>query len=452
MRIIIVGAGRIGSNLAQSLAQEKNEVYLVESNEEVARKADEKLDVKVVFGNGADPDTLKKVQVDDADLVIAVTMSDETNMVVCSLADFFGAKRQVARVRNTALSRELGVSGYKHFNIDEIINPEEVAAQSIVKTVCAPGAKEVGDFADGSILLRGFDVSKKSPLIGSKLEDFSDEDFPWPFLIVAIKRDKKVLIPKGETQVQEGDRIYVLLPKGSLGEFLAFVDPNNRIPKKIIIYGASNTGVYVAQSLSENIRDIIILEEDSTIAESVAERLVSTRVINGSASEKDILTECGIEAADIFIATTNNDHSNLISAVLAKKMGAKTTIITTQQPDYMSIVDALAIDVIINPHLLAVEQILSYVRGKTVSSITKLLDCKAEALELVVEKDSPVTKGYVKDISFPKNSIIGAICSGSKASLAKGDTLIKEGDKVIVFCKETDLKKVQSFFVCKRKF
>ena len=446
MRIVIIGAGRIGLNLAKSLVKENHEVYIIESNEDIARKVDEKLDAKVVFGSGADPDTLRKAQVESADLVIAATHSDETNMIVCSLADFFGAKRQVARVRNTALSRELGESGFDHFNIDEIINPEEVAAHAIVKTICSPGTKEVGDFADGSILLRGFDIHAKSPLAGSKISDFNDDDFPWPFLVVAISREKEVFIPKGDNFINSNDRIYVLLPRESLGEFLSFVDPAAKKPEKIIIYGATDTGVHVAQELSKTVRDVILLESNPKLAENVAEKLEFTKVINGSASDKDILTECGIEAADVFVGATDNDNSNLISAVLAKKRGAKTTVIMTQHPDYMSIVDALDIDVIVNPHLLAVEQILSYVRGKTISSITKLLDCKAEALEFIVEKNSPITKGPIKEVAFPKNSIIGAVCSDSKSFLAKGDTQIKEGDKVVVFCKETEAKKVQSFF------
>ncbi|MBU0468665.1 MAG: Trk system potassium transporter TrkA [Candidatus Omnitrophica bacterium] len=452
MRIIIIGAGRIGLNLAKSLVKENHEVYIIEANEDIARKVDEKLDAKVVFGSGADPDTLRKVQVQSADLVIAVTHSDETNMIVCSLADFFGAKRQVARVRNTALSRELGASGFEHFNIDEIINPEEVAAHAIVKAICSPGTREVGDFAEGSILLRGFDLPAKSPLAGSKISDFNDDDFPWPFLVVAISREKEAFIPTGETVLNPKDRIYVLLPRESLGEFLSFVDPTAKKPEKVIIYGATDTGVHVAQELSKTIRDVILLEEDPKRAENVAEKLEFTRVINGSASDKDILTECGIEAADVFVGATDNDNSNLISAVLAKKRGAKTTVIMTQHPDYMSIVDALDINVIVNPHLLAVEQILSYVRGKTISSITKLLDCKAEALEFIVEKNSPITKVPVKDAAFPKNSIIGAVFRDSKAFLAKGDTQIQEGDKVVVFCKETEVKKVQSFFIQKKGF
>ncbi len=446
MKIVIVGAGRIGINLSKSLAQENNEVYLIEKNEQVARKIADKLDVKVIVGNGADPDTLQKAYVNQAELVLAVTTSDETNLVVCSLAAMFGAKRRIARVRNISLSTTLAESGYKQFGINEIINPELVAAQAIIKIVEAPGASEVSDFADGKILLRAFDIPKESPLCGLKIEEVRDEDFPWPFLIVSIIRNNRVIIPKGDVAIEPLDRIYTLLPKASLGEFLTFVNPEVKMPKKIIIYGATITGRYVALGLSSKIKDITILEENRDLAKKVAGEIESARIINGSASEGDILTECGIEAADVFIATSDNDHSNLISSVLAKKMGAKTTIITTQQSDYISIVNTLDIDAVINPHYIAAEQILHLARGKGISSVTKLVESETEVLEFIPEKNAPVTKSPIKNIKFPKNSIIGAVCKAGEVILATGDTQINEGETVIVFCQETAVKKLQELF------
>ncbi len=449
MKIIIVGAGRIGINLSRSLADENNEVYLIERDEQIAGRVSEKLDVKVIIGNGADPDILQKAQVSESELVLAVTTSDETNLVVCSLSAMFGAKRRIARVRNTSLSMTLVNFGYHQFNVDEIINPELVAAQEIVKTIETPGTREVSDFADGKILLRAFDIPKTSPLCGQKIEDLREEDFPWPFLIVSIIREEAVVIPKGDTDIKAQDRIYTLLPANSLAEFLMFVNPEVKLPKKVVIYGATITGKHVAKGLSDKVRDIVFLEEDTEKAKEFAGELGSVRVINGSASEGDILTECGIEVADVFIAASDNDHSNLISAVLAKKMGAKITIITTQQADYMPLVGALDIDAIINPHHIAVEQILHLVRGKGISAVTKLLECDSEAVEFIPEKNSPVTKNVIKNIKFPKRVIIGAVCDKGKALLANGDTQIKEGEKVIVFCQGTAIKKLQELFTCK---
>lgn len=440
----------MGYNLAQSLSEEDNEVYLIELSEEIVRKADEKLDAKVICGSGADPDVLEQAQAAQADLVIAVTMSDEVNLIVCSLAAFFGSKRQIARVRKKSLSEKIEQKGgHTHFNIDEMINPEEIAANAIVRIIEAPGAREVGDFADGKIFLRSFNIPENSPLCGLKIADFNHDDFPWPFLVVAISRERSVLIPKGDTVIRQGDRIYVLLLERSLAEFLVFVDPQNKKNNKVTIFGATDTGEYLAKALIGKVRDIILLEEDPYRAKRIANAFKEVRVINGSAAEKDILTESGIEAADVFIAASKNDHTNLVSAVLAKKMGAKNTVIITQQPDYMIIGDALAIDVIINPHLLAAERILRHVRGKGINSVTKILECDAEALEFVAEEGSPITRATLKDINFPKNSIVGAVYRSKEIELAKGETEIRSGDKAIVFCQENAVKKVQRLFTHK---
>jgi len=258
------------------------------------------------------------------------------------------------------------------------------------------------------------------------------------------------MIPKGDTKIEPGDLIYVLLPSHSLGEFLIFVNPDTKKPKKAIIYGASNTGIYITKSLPDGIKDVILIEENEEKAEDVADHLEKVQVIHGSATEADILTECGIEAADVFVAASNNDNSNLISSVLAKRMGAKTTLIITQQADYISLIDALDVDVIVNPQILAIEQILRLVRGKGISSVTKFLECDAEAVEFIPEPGSAVTKSPLKDIKFPKNSIVGAVYSGSEVNLANGNTKIKEGEKVVVFCEEAAIKKLQSLFTKKK--
>lgn len=446
MKIIIIGAGRIGTNLAKSLAEENNEVYLIERDEKIAHRNVEKLDVKVIVGNGADPDVLRQAEVGEAELVLAVTTSDETNLVACSLAGMLGARRRIARVRNTSLSETLADFGYRQFHIDEIINPELVAAQAIIKVIQAPGSSEVADFANGRILLRAFDILSSSPLCGLKMEEIRDEDFPWPFLIISIVRNDVVLIPKGDTSIEASDRIYALLPANSLGEFLTFVNPEVKMPRKIVVYGASIMGKYVAEVLSKQSRDIILLEEDAELARKTAGTLEAVRVINGSASETEILAECGIEAADIFIAASNNDHANLISAVLAKNMGAKSTIIISQQQDLTPVINALNIDATINPYYLTVERILRLARGKGISAVTKLLEGDTEALEFIPEEGSPVTKDILRNIKFPRESIVGAVYNDKEVVLAKGDTRIEAGRRVIVFCQRTAVKKLQSLF------
>jgi len=452
MKIIIVGAGVIGSHLAASLSQEKHEVYLIECREDVASRIDEKIDAKVIVGRGSDPDILHQAGVATADLVIAVTNADEVNLVVCSLAARFGAKRRIARVRHPALLNAAKSISEKQFYVDEFINPEEVAAFDIIKAVQAPGAREVADFAESRILLRSFDLLTQSPMCGHKMEDLRSEDFPWPFLIVAVIRDGEVIIPKGDTSLQAKDRIYALLPAASLGEFLMFLDPQIRQANKIVIYGANHISEYVIRELSATVKNIVLIEPDPNVCEDYAGRLEAARVINGSASEAAILKECAIETADAFIATTAQDHTNLVSAVLAKKMGAKRTIITTQQQDYLRIIDTMDIDVVINPQLRAVDQILRLVRGKGIRSVINLLECDCEAIEFVPEDGSPVTKAPLRRLSFPKNSIVGAVIQDQDVVLANGDTHIKPGERVIVFGQEKAVRKIQGLFTRRQLF
>ena len=219
MRIVIVGAGVIGGSLARYLSEEKHEVFVVEKREERARKIDEKFDVKVVTGDGADPDVLLSAGLNDADLVLAVTASDETNLLVCSVASAYQVPQRIARIRKRSLRRVVQATGYTHFSVDEVVFPEDLACDDILMAIESPGVREIADFAKGKVYLQAFDVLSGSPLCGSKIGDLRQEDFPWPFVVIAIVRDAQALIPKGETVISECDRIYVMLPASSSCEF-----------------------------------------------------------------------------------------------------------------------------------------------------------------------------------------------------------------------------------------
>lgn len=445
MRIIIVGAGVIGFNLARELSRD-HEVYLVEEKKETAEKVSEKLDVKVLTGNGEDPSILTKAPIHSADMVIAVASSDASNIVVCALASAYGAKFKVARVRNASLARAIKKYQGKVFDIDEVISPEDLAADAILKSIRTPGAREVADFANGQILFRVFDLEEGSSLCGVSLSTLTEEDFPWPFLIVAVMRGGHVFFAKGNTVLEKGDRIYVLLPQKSAGEFLMFVNPHVRKYKKAVVFGATKIGQRVAELLREEVGEVVLIEDDYARAEQAAGELKNVRVLHGSALETDILKESGIEFTDVFIAADKEDQANLVSALLAKKMGAKNTIITTSAPDYTRIVDAIDIDAVFNARILAVDQILKLVRGKSFSAVRSFSECDAEALELIPQEGAAITKGTLKTIDFPEDAIIGAVFRDNEVVLANGNLQIRPGEKVIVFSRESALKEIQKLF------
>lgn len=447
MRLVICGAGIIGLNLAHYLSEQGHEVNVIEQKQVVADRISDKLDVRVHVGTASDPAVLEEAGVADADMVIAVTNSDLSNLSICSLAAAYGAKKSIARVRDRALNDVLKKFGQDHFYVDDIINPDEVAAQAIIKVLKTPGSRQVADFADGKILLLAFDIREGSPLSATKLEDLREKDFRWPYLIVAISRNGDMIIPFGEDTIRPQDRIYVLLPRKSTAKFVKFIDPDVKLPKKVVIYGATATGISLAQGLSRSIPEVVLLEESRVKAEKVAGLLDNVRVTTGAASEADILRECGVEVADAFIAVSSNDHSNLISAVLASKMGADTTIITTHSPDFAAITDAMNIDVVINPRLLATDQILKLVRGSQVTTVATIPECGAEVVELVPEAGSRITRKPLREVKFPRSAIVGAIYRGNEVVLADGSTQIKEGEPVVVFCREDVLHKLEKLFV-----
>jgi trk system potassium uptake protein TrkA len=449
MKLIVCGAGVIGSNLARYLSDEGHEVTIIEQKDNVAARAKEKVDARVVVGSAFDPEILEGAGVAQADMVIAVTNSDVINMSICALAAAYGAKKRIARVRDMALTGIVEKYGYAHFYVDEIINPDEFAAQTIVKVIEAPGSREVADFCHGRILLRSFDIPEDSPLNGESLGNLRESDFPWPFLMVAIQREGNVIIPRGGDVIQRGDRVYVLLPKQSLAEFLTFVHPNVRLPRKVIIYGATNTGTSLARSLAAKVKEVVLLEENRSKAEKVAGELTDVRVIHGMPSDADILRECGVEVTDTYIAVSSSDHHNLISAVLAKQMGAKKTVIVAHQPDYTPIVEGLGIDSFINPRLLATDLILRLIRGARVSQIASLPECRSQVLEFVPAPGSPITTRLIRDLKFPKNAIVGAIDRRDEVILAGGDTQVNAGDSVVVFSKADAIAKLEKLFAGK---
>ena len=449
MKVIVCGAGVIGSNLARHLAEEGHDVTLIEQKENVAERAKEKVDARVVVGSAFDPAILESSGVAGADMVIAVTNTDVINLAICSLASAYGAKRKIARVRDMILTGILERFGHSHFHVDDVINPDEFAAQTIIKVVEAPGSREVADFSEGRILLRSFDIPQNSPLVGMSLGTLGEVDLPWPFLVVAIHRGDQVIIPRGEDTVESGDRVYVLLPRHSLAEFLPYLHPSVRLPRKVIVYGATDTGTGLARILAEKVKEVVLLEENRVRAGKVAGELTGVRVIHGMPSDADILRECGVEATDTYVAVSANDHHNLISAVLAKQMGAKLTVIVAHQPEYASIVEGLGIDSFIIPRLLATDQILRMIHGSRVSQLTSLPECRSQVLEFVPAPGSPITRAAIRDVKFPKNAIVGAVDHGSEVVLAKGNTRVQAGDSVVVFCKAQALKKLEKLFAGK---
>ncbi|MBI5125862.1 MAG: Trk system potassium transporter TrkA [Planctomycetes bacterium] len=447
MNILIVGAGAVGFNLAKQLSSEGHDVSLVEKDPHIARKISEKLDVLLVTGSGSTPGALEAARIKEAEIVLAVTDSDEVNLAACLLAHWYGVDRKIARLRNEEYTREGSFFREKQFFIDHIINPDFITVDSILKVIETPGANYVADFAEASILFRGFHVPPDAPIVGRKLQELKEFGSTDSFLIVAVQRKDEMLIPTGQTQIEPEDTIFVLVARASLPFFLPIVNRRAMETQRVIIYGATRVGTQLAQLLEKQVKMVVLVEPDEDKAQLAASRLTEATVLHGHATETEILKEVTSEAVDFFVGAAEDEEANILSCLLAKKQYARKTIVITKEPDYVPIFGSIGMDVVINPRLFTVSSILQHIIRGPILSMVKLFDrSEAEAIEMVVEKESKMADKALRHVHFPKGSILGAIIRKGEMILPHGDFVVASGDRAIVFTTPQGREKIQSLF------
>jgi len=450
MRILIVGAGAVGSNLARQLSDEGHDVSMVEGDAELATKLSERLDAHVVQGNATTPSILESAGIERAGMLIAVTDLDEVNIVVCLLASKYGVATTVARLRNEELSgpgSPVSFGDSKEVRIDQVINPEGVTVNSVMDLIGTPGSTDVAEFANGDILLRGFDVTPEAPIAGRTLAGLKDLAQTDQFLIVGIlRKGQGMVIARGDQEILAGDRIFVLVARYMLPFFLPLVNRRVWATKKVVIFGASRTGLSLALRLEEVVDNITVIEPDTARAEEAAATLQKSLVLKGMGTDVDVLREANVQAADFFVSAIEDEEPMLLAALLAKKQGAKKTIVITSEPDYVPIINSLDVDAVINPRLLTVNAILRYVRRGKILSVVQLGDSDAEVIEMVVVEGSKLVGKPLKKIRFPDSSLVGAIHRGDMMTIPHGDTVAQAGDRMVVFALPGALPKVQALF------
>lgn len=448
MKILIVGAGAVGFNLASQLSNEGHDISIVEHDAALVRKINEKLDVFVVEGEGSSPSLLETCGIQEAEMVLAVTNSDEVNIVVCLLANQYGVKKKIARIRNYEFSGKNFFMDKNDFCIDHMINPDLITVNSILKIIETPGSIYVADFKDVNVVLRGFNISNDAPIVGKPLSELKEFESTDSFLIVAIQRKDEMIIPTDETVIQSHDNIYVIVAEAGLPYFLPMVTKRSEKVAKVLIYGATNTGLLISKKLENSSIEVTLVEPKQELAEKAASDLAKTIVLHGNATDIDLLEEAYIETANFFIAASNDEQSNLLAAMLAKKFGAKKTIVITNEPNYVAIFSSLGMDVVINPRQIMVSSILQYARRGRVPSVMKISDSDAEAIEIEVEKGAKIAGKRLNNVKFPQGAILGAIIQNGVMVIPDEKSVINVSDRVIIFSMPTAIKKVQSLF-CK---
>ena len=434
MRILIAGAGTIGFNLASALAKEGQDVVVIDVNERRLAALESSVDCQIVNASALSPLVLEETGIRHTDLVVAVTENDAVNMSVCRLADFYGVPRKLARVRNPEFSDYDCPIPPEHFGIDHIISPEGIAVATIRRLIDAPGTREAADFERGRIALRALVVGDTSSIAGERLIDIH-QTHGRDFLVGAIRRGSKVLIPGGQEQLRIGDTVYLVCDPDTIPKLVPLFEPHALVAKRVVIFGGGVSGVELARTLARPLERVTLIEPDPKRAARAAGILdeLGVEVLNGSALDMELLGRCKLETVDFFVALSDSDEENFMSALLFRKFGSGTPIVMTNQLHYMDILESVDLDIVINPRVLAVSALMRHIRGSTVLSVAKLHSEEAEVLEFIVQKGVAVTRAELKDLQLPRGMLIGAILRAGELIIPRGDTRIVADDRVLVF-------------------
>lgn len=443
MKIIVVGAGKVGFVLAHMLSLEDHDVVVLDRKEERIATVDERLDVEAVLGSCTSTAVLKEAGIEEADMLLAVTERDELNIVACFIAKSFGVKTTVARVRSPEFVDIDQETTKKALGIDLIINPERVAAHQIAKTVDYPDALNVEFYGDGRVVLLEFRIGETSSVANRQLKDIKTDH---SYLIVGIVRDGNMIIPGGEDYIKENDFLFLITTVNKMDEVEQTFGQSRKKAQNIIIVGGDTISYYLASELEAKGLNIKIFEEDFEQCKILSERLNDALIIHGDATDLQLLRDENVEESDLFAAITDDDHFNVLSAVLAKQLGAPRTVAQLKMSDYISLVEKIGIDQSISPRILAAGAIMKYVRLSNIVSVTLIGDANAQVLEIEAPQKSHHINVPLMELEFPKNAILGTIIRGDDIIIPKGSDVILPGDRMIIFTLPEASRAAEKFF------
>ncbi len=451
MNILIVGAGVVGVSLAEQLSEEGHRVSVVDRDRRKARELREKLDVLTVNGNGGSPSVLKRAGIDSAAMVIAVTDTDEVNIIVGMLAARMGVKHRIARVRNPEYQKPDCVLSPKELGIEQIINPDPSIVQAMTRMIEIPGSHNVASLAGGQVLMLGFDIEDESPAAGVTLAELGELAKLVNFLILYITRGDKVMVPKGNHTLESGDKVTLLVSADTVKLLQEILLKKIKPMKNVIITGASRTGIQLAEAIRDKVDRVTLIEPDPEVAEETASQLPKTKVLEGDETDLDVLEEASIDRCDLFCALSDDDQRNMLASLLAKKHGAAKTAVLVHQPDFVAVMESLGAEIVINPRLVMVGEILMHVRKGHIHSVTRLPRGQAEIIEMECPEGCPATKSPLKSLKFPEDALVGAIVRNGAVSIPDGDTRIQPGDRVLVFSLPDSIPRIEKMFSRKRR-
>ncbi|MHB1186024.1 Trk system potassium transporter TrkA [Thiobacillus sp.] len=436
MKIIILGAGQVGGNLAESLVAENNDITVVDLDTNRLALLQDRFDLRTVRGHAAHPSVLKQAGADDADMLVAVTQSDETNLVACRLAaTLFNVPTRIARLRsNDFLGLEAGFLA-EHFGVNDVISPEQEVTDTLRRLIEHPEALQVLDFADGKVRLVAVRAYHGGPLVGHELQDIKRHMPDLECRIPAIYRRDRGIVPKGITVIEPGDEVFFLAREQDIPSVMRELRRMERPVKKVMIAGGGNIGRRLAARIERDY-DVKVIDHNKTVSSLLAEQLHHTLVLQGDATDEELLEQENVAAMDVFCALTNDDEDNIMSALLAKRMGAHRVIALINRSAYVDLVQGGEIDIAISPAQATVGPLLSKIRRGDMVAVHSLRRGAAEVLEVVVHGDaktSRVVGRRIDEIGLPEGATIAAIIRNNDVIIAHHDTLIEAEDHLILF-------------------
>lgn len=445
MNVLILGAGEIGFQLCKRLSQEKHNITIIDRNHQSVVRANEQLDAFVVEGHAASAKILKEASAEKADIVAAMTDSDEVNLVACQIAKKMGVPTTIARVRNPELTDQKFILSQEELGADLIIHPEKETAESIVRLIKRSSATDVIEFANGKVQLLGIRLEKDSPVLRIPLKELGIQLDNPPVRVVAINRKERTLIPSGEDVLVPGDQIFIISDPDYLSEYLKYTGKSDTRIENIMILGGGQIGQYIAKILGKEI-NIKIIESNAEKSQEIADILPHSLIIHGDGTDVDLLAAEGITDMDTFIAVTGDDENNIIATLVARHLKVPRTIALVNKVEYLPITPTIGMDAVVSKQLLTVNAVLRFIRYQKVASIATLPGVDAEVIEYVAQAGSKITQKPLKDIHFPKHGIVGAVLHNDKLVIPTGDTTIMDGDKVVVFTLPQALSEITKLF------
>ncbi len=445
MKTVVVGAGAVGLHLARSLSWEGHEVIVIDHRQELVDQVTSTIDALAIRGSGTSISTLVQAGAQRADLLLAVTNVDEVNIVACMLARELGVKTRIARIRNQEYSKINSPVPLQSLGIDQVIHPELESAKEVVRLIRYPDAVDIVECAGGKMFLTGVRLTADSLILGKSLKELTPDDGEIPFRIVAIGRAGRTIIPGGHDTLFDGDLIYVISHLGDVDRVFNVVGKKVEQARKIMILGGGIIGRIVAEQLEIQKKQVVkLIESDEERAERAVQRLVSTMVVRGASGiDIDLLAIEGLSEMDVFAALTDDDENNIVTSLFARHLQVKRTITLISKPQYMPIMQAIGLGTSINERLLTTDAILKYLRGGKIMSISSLRGLKAEIIEFQIGEKSKQAGKRLRDIAFPEGSLVGAVEHLGEVIVAIGSTTILPGDRVVVFCEEKSVSKIE---------